>query len=138
MHEDFKRGDDVSQGSERQFGLVFAAVFAVIGLIPLIDGEAVRWWALVPAIAFAVIAFVYPKVLSPFNRWWFCFGLLLHKVVSPIVLGLMFLLAITPVGLLMRALGKDLLKLRFDRNAESYWIERNPPGPEPESLKNQY
>jgi hypothetical protein len=77
-------------------------------------------------------------VLSPLNRLWLRFGLLLHKIVSPLVLGIMFFLVITPIGLLMRAVGKDLLRLKFDKRSSSYWIERLPPGPPPESLKDQF
>jgi len=138
MHENLARNDAVKQGSERQFGLVFAAVFAFIGLIPLVGGDPPRWWALIPAVAFAAVAFAYPKVLKPLNFWWFKFGLLLHRIVSPVVLGLMYGLAVVPVGLAMRAFGKDILKLRFDRDAPSYWIDRSPPGPDPQTMKNQY
>jgi hypothetical protein len=77
-------------------------------------------------------------VLAPLNRLWLKFGLLLHKVVSPIVLGVMFFLVITPIGLTMRAFGKNPLRLKLDKQSGSYWIERVPPGPAPESLKDQF
>jgi len=138
MHEDLSRPDGVKHGSDRQFGLVFAAFFAVIGLLPLVAGHAPRWWAFAPALAFAAVALIRPGILRPLNVLWFRFGLLLHKVVSPIVLGLIFYVAVTPVGLTMRAFGKDPLKLKFDRTAPSYWIDRTPPGPDPETMKNQF
>jgi Saxitoxin biosynthesis operon protein SxtJ len=138
VHESLSRTDDVKPGSDRQFGLVFAGVFTVIGLLPLLGGNSLRWWALGLAVAFLVVALVHARLLRPFNRIWFRFGLLLHAVVSPVVMGLMFFVAVTPVGLIMRALGKDVLRLRFDADAPSYWIERSPPGPALGSMKNQF
>ena len=85
-----------------------------------------------------MVAVVYPQMLAPLNRLWFRFGLLLHKIVSPVVLAIMFFLVFTPTGMIMRALGKDPLRLRLDKNATSYWIERTPPGPSPESLGDQF
>ena len=95
-------------------------------------------WALPVAAAFLVISYTYPKVLAPLNLLWMKFGLLLHKVVTPVILGLLFFATITPIGLLARACGKDFLRLRLDRGAKSYWIERAPPGPPPQSMKNQF
>lgn len=118
--------------------MVFAAVFALIGLLPLAFGGALRLWSLLLAGAFVGVALVVPSLLAPLNRLWLRFGLLLHRIVSPLVLGIMFFLVITPMGLLMRAFGKDLLRLKFDRGAASYWIERSPPGPPPESMKDQF
>jgi len=117
---------------------VFAIVFALIGLSPLFVGRAIRFWSLAVCAIFLVCALVFPSVLAPLNRVWLRFGLLLHKIVSPVVLGIMFYLVITPIGLLMRALGKDPLRLKFDKQSNSYWIERVPPGPTPESLKDQF
>ena len=87
---------------------------------------------------FLLVALGFPSILAPLNRLWLRFGLLLHRIVSPLVLGIMFFLVITPMGLLMRAFGKDLLRLKFDRAAASYWIERTPPGPPPESMADQF
>ena len=137
-HESYERREEVKGSSERSFGIVFAVVFAVIGLLPLIHAGAVRLWSLAVGAAFLLCAYALPSVLAPLNRLWLRFGLLLHRIVSPLVLGIMFYLVITPIGLLMRALGKDPLRLRFDRHAASYWIDRVPPGPEPESLKDQF
>ncbi len=85
-----------------------------------------------------MLAFAAPQVLAPLNRLWFKLGLLLHKIVNPIVLGIMFYVVVTPTGLIMRLLGKDLLRLKRDPAAASYWIERTPPGPKPESLGDQF
>jgi hypothetical protein len=89
-------------------------------------------------VAFAGAALLRPGVLAPLNRLWMRFGLLLAKVVNPLVLGLLFFVTILPIGLIMRALGKDLLRLKLDRSARSYWIAREPPGPPPPSMRNQY
>ncbi|MBM3565043.1 MAG: hypothetical protein FJX42_02895 [Alphaproteobacteria bacterium] len=137
-HEQFDRPDDVKAGSERAFGIVFAVVFALIGLWPLPATGGVRTWALIVAALFLAAAFLAPNVLKPLNRLWFLFGMLLHRIVSPLVMGLLFFLTVTPIALIMRLLGKDPLRLQFDRTAKSYWIKRTPPGPEPESLRRQF
>ena len=137
-HESYSRDEKVEGSSDRSFGLVFAGFFAVIGLLPLLLGRSPRIWALGIGGLFLLAALVIPSVLAPLNRLWLKLGLLLHRIVSPIALGIMFYMVITPMGLLMRATGKDFLKLRLDPSASSYWIEREPPGPAPESLKNQF
>lgn len=124
--------------SERSFGIVFAVVFVLVGGWPMLAGELPRWWALAIAGAFLFASLALPRILRPLNSVWLRFGLLLHRITSPIILAMLFYLTVLPTGLVMRALGKDLLRLRFDRNAHSYWIERSPPGPEPESLRNQF
>ena len=137
-HESFERSDEVHGSSDRSFGVVFAVVFSVIGLLPLAFGSGVRVWALVLGTAFLLMALAIPRSLAPLNRLWLRFGLLLHRIVSPIVLGIMFYGVITPTGAIMRAFGKDLLRLRFDRSSRSYWVDRVPPGPPPESIKDQF
>ena len=137
-HEDFTPKTTIKASSERAFGLVFAAVFAIVALYPLISHAPVRWWSVAVAAAFAVAAFAAPKALAPLNRLWMRLGALLHKIVSPIVLGFMFFLVITPTGWLMRLFRKDPLRLRFDGDAKSYWIERSPPGPPPETFRDQF
>lgn len=124
--------------SNRSFGLIFAAFFCIIALLPLFSRGEVRLWALMVAAVFAVIAITVPSILTPLNKAWMRLGLLLHRVVNPIVLGLMFLIAIVPIGLLMRLIGKDLLRLKFSRDASSYWIVREPKGPDPRSLNRQF
>jgi hypothetical protein len=138
-HESFVPRDTTVMGSDRSFGLVFAAVFAVIGLLPLVlHGTSPLWWALGLCAAFALLALLRPAWLRPLNRVWFRFGLLLHKVTSPLVLGLLFYVTVVPIGLLMRALGKRPIPTGFAPDAESYWIRRDPPGPTGESMKNQF
>lgn len=112
--------------------------FAVLSLLNWWhDGHWWRWTGGI-AVLFLVAALFYSAALKPLNRLWLKFGLLLHKVVNPIVMALVFFGAVLPTGLLMRALGKDLLRLKRQPDANSYWIERRPPGPPPESMKDQF
>ncbi|MGB0670248.1 MAG: SxtJ family membrane protein [Rhodospirillales bacterium] len=138
FHENLAREDEVKVGSERSFGIVFAVVFAFIGLVPLFKGVEPRWWSLGVGTVFLALAFLAPKTLTPLNKLWFRFGLLLHHIVNPIIMGLLFFLTITPIGLIMRALGKRPLNLPFEPDKPSYWIDRDPPGPAPESMKQQF
>ena len=137
-HENIARKEEVKSGSNKSFGLVFAALCVILGLWPLINAEPVRIWFLVFAALLAVVAFAAPKLLAPLNRVWFLFGLLLQKIVSPIIMALLFFTTVTPIALIMRALGKRPLPLEFDPKSESYWIEREPPGPEPETMTRQF
>ena len=115
-----------------------ATVFAVIGCWPLLGGATPRWWALAVGGAALVVALAAPQWLAPATRVWLRFGLLLHRVTSPIILAVIYFGVVTPTGLLRRALGKDPLRLKRDPDAESYWIEREPPGPDRESMSNQF
>ena len=124
--------------SDRSFGIVFGVVFFIIALWPLFSSGGVRVWATIASAAFFVVAFALPGILAPLNRLWTRFGFLLHHIVSPVVLGILFYLFVTPMGLVMRLFGKDFLHLRFDQSSRSYWVERNPPGPKPDSLNNQF
>jgi hypothetical protein len=137
-HESYERREEVHASSNRTFGFVFAAVFAVIGLLPLVFGRAVLLWSLVVCVVFLLAALAVPSILGPLNNLWLKFGLLLHRIVSPVVLGIMFFGVITPMGLVMRALGKDPLRLTREPEATTYWIDRQPPGPAPESLRDQF
>lgn len=128
----------VEVSSDRSFGLVFTVVFALIGFWPLFGGGPVRLWALALSAAFLLTALAWPTVLAPLNRLWFRFGLLLHRIVSPIAMGIIFFGAIMPMGLAMRALGKRPLRLDLDPDAKSYWIPREPPGPEAKSMSDPF
>ncbi len=129
--------NSIDAGSDRGFGFVFAAVFAVISLWPLTGGGGVRIWALAIAALFLAAALAQPTILRPLNRLWFRFGLLLGRIISPIVMAVVFCVAITPTALIMRAFGKDLLRLKFDPDAESYWIRRADDDPMG-SMKDQF
>ena len=124
--------------SDRSFGLILSGFLLVVALWPLARGGSVRVWALGLATAFLVAAAARPRVLHPANWLWTWLGLLAHQAVSLLVLTALFYLVITPMGLVLRALGKDLLRLNFDPNAPSYWIERRPPGPMPGTMPNQF
>ena len=139
MHEHTPRHTSQIQSStDRSFGFVFATVFLIIALYPLLHAAGIRIWAVAVSGVFLLLAALVPQVLAPANRLWTKFGMLLHNIVSPIALGILFFLVVTPTGLLMRLFGKDPLRLRFDPAADSYWIKRDPPGPAADSLKNQF
>ncbi len=129
---------DIKRSSDRSFGLVFSAFFAIIALYPLLGGGAIRIWCLIAAFIFLLLALVAPVVLAPVNRLWMKFGELLHRIVSPVALGIVFYFTVLPTALLLRLFDKDPLRLSFDLTAESYWINREPPGPTAESFNNQF
>lgn len=129
---------EVKGSSDRTFGLVFSTVFGIIALYPLLGSGMIRVWSLIVAGIFLLLALIVPSILAPANRLWMKFGELLHRMVSPLALGIVFYVAVLPTGLLLLLFGKDPLRLRLDPTAESYWIKREPPGPSPESLNNQF
>jgi hypothetical protein len=138
-HEKIVSHDDREPPSIRNFGLTFACVLVVLAFSPLVlRGEHPRYWALVLAFAFVGAAYLAPELLKPLNLLWFKLGMLLHKIVNPIVLGIMFLVFITPIAIVLRLLGKKLIPLTFEHDKATYWIERDPPGPAPDSLRNQF
>jgi len=126
--------DDIKIGSNRSFGIVFFLFFLTIATYPLINGNELRLWSLIVSIVFLFLGLINSKILNPLNKLWFKFGIFLGKIVSPLVMGIIFFLVVTPLGLLMRLLNKDLLNLKFNDNS-SYWIEKT----EPKSkMKNQF
>jgi hypothetical protein len=137
-HEDLSRKHAVRGSSDRTFGLVFAIFFVFVGLAPLWKHHPLRSWALVLAGLFLAAAILRPVWLRPLNQAWIKLGLLLGRVVNPIIMGLLFFIVIAPTALVFRLLGKDPLRLSLDGAARSYWIERRPPGPSPESMSHQF
>lgn len=137
-HESFVREDKVKLGSVRAFGITMAAALALIALLNLWHGG--QWWPWLSGLAVLFVAATYlsPSVLRPFNWLWFKLGLLLHAVVNPIVMALLFFTAITATAVVMRILGRNLLRVRRLENSQSYWIPRRPAGPTRESLKEQF
>ena len=126
--------DDIKIGSNRSFGIVFFIVFLLIAIYPLINGGQIRLWSFTISIVFLVLGLGNSKILNPLNKLWFRFGIFLGKIISPFVMGVIFFLVVTPIGLFMRLLNKDLLNLKFN-NKRSYWIEKT----EPKSkMKNQF
>jgi hypothetical protein len=128
----------VTIGTERNFGIVVAIVFVIFGVGPLYHGGAVRCWAVALSAASLGCAFVAPQLLRPLNHVWFKFGLLLHHVVNPIVMGALYFGAVVPIGLLLRVLGKDLFPVKFDKTLASYWIVRTPPAPPTGGMTKQF
>lgn len=137
-HEDLTRKHEAKRGSDRAFGLVFAAFFTIIGCLPMWGGGSPRRWALYAALAMAIVALTIPRILTPFNWAWLLFGRVLGAITTPIVLGLMYVLVITPTALVMRIFGRDSLRRRFEPEAETYWIKRDPPGPKPGTMDVQF
>ena len=126
--------DEIKISSNRSFGIVFFIVFLLIGTYPLLNNDHIRIWALIISIVFLILGLLNSKILLPLNKIWFKFGILLGKIISPLIMGLIFFVVVTPIGLLMRLLNKDLLNLKFNKS-KSYWIEKN----EPKSkMKNQF
>ena len=112
-------------GSNRNFGLVFFFVFLIVSLLPLLKEEPFRIWSIVIAIIFLILGLMNSKLLTPLNKLWFKFGLFLGSIVSPIVMGIVFFLVITPIGFVMKIMGKDLLNKKKDSDKKSYWINRS-------------
>ena len=123
------------QSSEKSFGVVFSIVFLIVSSYPLINSESLRIWALVVSIIFFLLAFLTPKILVLPNKLWFKLGLLLGSIVAPIFMAFVYFVTVLPTGLIMRLLGKDLLKQKLDKNTKSYWVKRSEPMG---SMKNQF
>ena len=126
--------DDVKISSNRSFGIVFFVVFALIALYPLINNGEIRTWSVIISLIFLILGLLNSIILTPLNKLWFKFGIFLGKVISPLIMGIIFFLVVTPIGLIMRLLGKDVLNLKYNTN-KSYWIEKN--GPK-NKMKNQF
>ena len=126
--------DDIKINSNKSFGIVFSIVFFLIAIYPLINNQELRVWSLIIAIIFLVLGLINSKILTPLNKLWFKFGILLGRIVSPIIMGVIFFLVVTPTGLIVRIFGKDLLNLKFNKD-KSYWIEKS--GPK-SKMKNQF
>ena len=137
-HEDFNRTDKVQTSSDRAFGLVFAVVFLIMGTIPMFQGEPFRWWAEICSVLFATIALLSPEMLAPLNRQWIRLGQLLHRIVSPIILAAIFLVGFVPLGWAMRLMRKRPLDVSPDSEITSYWKNRDPFGPTPDSMNRQF
>ncbi|MDC1159287.1 SxtJ family membrane protein [Candidatus Pelagibacter sp.] len=125
---------DIKISSNKSFGLVFFIFFMIITIYPLKSGGELRYWSLILSFIFLVLGLLNSSILSPLNKAWFKFGLLLGSIVSPIVMGLIFFGVITPIALIMKFLRKDLLSLKKNNNS-TYWIEKN--GPK-STMKNQF
>tara|TARA_B100002052_G_scaffold251825_1_gene240128 strand:- start:119 stop:502 length:384 start_codon:yes stop_codon:yes gene_type:complete len=124
----------IKVGSNKSFGIVFCVFFLIVSLYPLINGEIIRLWSLFLSVIFLILGLLNSRILTPLNILWFKFGIFLGRFVSPIVMGLVFFLVVTPTGLIMRMFKKDLLKLKKN-NLNTYWINRSEPKSD---MKNQF
>ena len=124
----------IKVGSNKSFGIVFFIFFLIISFYPLINDQGIRIWSLILSSIFLILGIQNSRLLTPLNILWFKFGILLGRFVSPIVMGLVFFLVVTPTGIIMRLFKKDLLKLKKN-NSNTYWINR----PDSKSdMKNQF
>ena len=126
--------DDIKINSNKSFGIVFSIVFLLIAIYPLINNQELRIWSLIISTIFLILGLINSRALTPLNKLWFKFGLLLGRIVSPVIMGLIFFLVVTPIAFAMRIIGKDLLNLKFNKD-KSYWIEKT--GPK-SKMKNQF
>ena len=125
---------DIKIGSNKSFGIVFAIVFSLIALWPLLKGNEIRLWSLIISLIFLILGFMNSKILTPLNKLWFKLGIFLGNFIAPIVMGIIFFFVVTPTGIIMKLLGKDLIKLKKN-NENSYWIEKKDIK---SSMKNQF
>ena len=139
FHEDFSREEVVAGSSNRSFGLVVGVFLGCVAAVKFWHGQrgAGLAWAIPASILFS-LAVLKPALLMPLNRLWFRLGVLLHRVMNPLLMALIFYLVILPIGLLMRIFQQDPLRLKCDSHAATYWIERRPPGPAPDTMRNQF
>ena len=126
--------DKIKLPSNRNFGLVFGIIFFIISLWPILNQNELRYWAFFISLIFLILAILNSRILTPLNKIWFYFGIALGKLVSPIVMGFIFFLVVTPIGIIMRLLGKDILNLKKN-NQNSYWIKKDNKN---NSMKNQF
>jgi hypothetical protein len=138
FHEDFGRHFEVHRSSNRRFGIWFGLFFSLVGVVPLRSGGRARIWAVAAAALCFGLALLRPAWLNGFNRAWTGLGLLLGRVTNPVIMGLLFFLVVTPTAWLARIMGKDVLRLRFDRAARSYWIETEPGARELDAMTRQF
>ena len=138
IHENVSREDSTRGSSDRSFGLVFTGFFALLACLPLLRGRPFRPWALAVSGAFLLATLIRPRVLHPLNRLWTRLAVLISKVTNPIMTGLMFYVLFTPVAIVLRLMGKDLLRLKAEPGVKTFWIPRDPPGPAPETMRNQF
>ena len=126
---------EIKKSSERSFGIVFATFFVIISFYPILQEENIKLWALLISIILFILSFVFPKIFIIPNKLWFKLGMLLGAIIAPIIMALIYLFIVTPTGIIMRLLNKDLLNQKINKSKKSYWIKRKEPI---NSMKNQY
>ena len=137
-HEDFSRRHEAKKSSDKSFGMVFVLVFAIMALLPMRHHHPIRWWAAGLSAGFAILTLAAPSLLGPLNHLWTRLGMALNTLMSPLIIGLLFFVVFTPIALIMRLFGTDTLGLRYEPKRASYWLDKNPPGPAPETMANQF
>ena len=125
---------EINKSTNRSFGIVFFIVFLIIAIYPMLNEGDVRYWSLIISLIFLILGILNSEFLTPLNKIWFKFGIFLGKIFSPLIMALIFFFVVTPIGLIMRFMGKDVLNLKFD-NSKSYWVEKK--GPK-SKMKNQF
>ena len=128
------KNNEIKISSNKSFGIVFFIVFFLFGIWPVLTGNDARYWSISLSLIFLILGFLNSKLLSPLNRLWFKFGIILGNFIAPIIMGLIFFLVVTPIGLIMKLLGKDLINLKKN-NDKTYWIEKKEIKT---SMKNQF
>ncbi len=126
--------DEIKISSNKSFGIIFSIFFLLISLYPLINNENIRYWSLIISVIFLILGLLNSNLLLPLNKIWFKFGILLGKIISPLIMSIIFFLVVTPIGLIMRMIKKDLLNIKFTNN-DTYWIEKTDPK---SKMKNQF
>ena len=126
--------DEIKLSSNRNFGIVFFVVFFLIALYPLTYDGGIRRWSIIISLIFLILGLLNSKILNPLNKLWFKFGIILGRIISPLIMGIIFFLVVTPTGLIMKLLRKDILNLRYNKN-KSYWIKKNE---QKNNMKNQF
>ncbi len=139
-HDEFRSFDDAAEqlGSDRSFGFILGGIIVAFSSLPVIKGGPPYWIPFAAGAVLVLLGFVRPALLRPLNKAWMKLGLLLGRIITPLVMFAVFAATVVPIGLLLRAFGKDVLRLKRKPADESYWIEREPPGPEPSSLERQF
>ena len=117
------KNNKIKIGSNRSFGIIFSVVFLIIAIWPLLSTSEIRYWSLVISVIFLILGLIKSKILTPLNKIWFKIGITLGNLISPLVMGIVFFLVVTPTSIIMKILGKDLLNLKKNNN-KSYWIEK--------------
>ena len=138
MHENLDREEETEWFSNFSLGITFASIFLITGILLIIVGSFSGWLFLICSILFLIISLKTPIILTPLNLAWTKLGLILSKIFNPMILGVVFLLIITPIAIIRKIFGKSALHLKTKSNVESYWINRTPPGPKTGSMTRQY
>jgi len=126
---------EITISSNRSFGILFFVVFLIVALWPLINNETIRLWSIIVSFVFLILGLAKSKMLTPLNILWFKLGVLLGKIFAPLAMGIVFFAVVTPIGIIMRLLNKDILKKKYNKNLNSYWIDKDN---SQSSMRNQF